>query len=128
MLKTTKTYNESNSEEETDSTVILREVSFEKGFHFSLENGDYLGVSAISLADLISRLRDIDSNSVAFHYYRGDFQKWISEVLGDKQLATRLCFIQRGLSNEELRNEILTILEKRMTELKGLEWVESEGI
>ncbi len=97
-------------------------------FRFNAENGTYLGITANSLEDFASKLKSIDADSVKFHYYRGDFQKWIETTLGDKDFADTLCFIRRNLSGEQLRRELLKRLDKRITELRGLKWVETEGI
>ncbi len=101
-----------------DASKILMAISFEKGFHFNNDKGTYTGITATSLADFASKLETIDENSILFHYSRGDFQKWIQDVLGDEELANRLCFIQRGMSGAKLRSELLKMVQKRITELK----------
>ena len=107
----------SQSSPKTETLEILRSVSLERGFHFFTEKGN-TGITAISLSDFIAKLETIDVNSVFFHYPRGDFQKWIDDTLGDKDLANRMCFIQTGLSGENLRKHLLRIIQKRITELK----------
>ncbi len=97
---------------------ILRTVPFETGFHFNTKNSIYTGITATSLPDFVAKLETIDENSILFHYPRGDFQKWIENTLGDMELANRLCFIQRGISVEKLRNQISKIIQKRIVELK----------
>ncbi len=111
-----------------DSEIILRAVPYENGFHFNTENGVYIGVTAVSLEDFADKLRNLDAASVAYHYYRGDFQRWIDNTLGDKKFADKMCFISTKISGEQLRKELLKMLDKRLTELKGLKWVENEGI
>jgi hypothetical protein len=101
-----------------DASKVLRTVSFDEGFHFTSEKGVYTGITAISLSDFAMKLETIDENSVLFHYPRGDFQKWIQNILGDKELADRMCFIQPNISGEKLRSQILKIVQKRITELK----------
>ena len=69
-----------------DASKILMSVSFEKGFHFNDDKGTYTGITAMSLVDFASKLETIDENSILFHYpRRGDFQKWIQNVLGDEE-------------------------------------------
>ena len=123
---TTQVSDERNTEEE--HLTILRIVPFEYGFHFTTPGGVYGGLSATSLEDFAEKLKDVDVDSVTFHYYRGDFQRWIDNTLGDKELADKLCFIDNKISGEQLRKELLKMLNKRIQELKGLEWVETEGI
>ena len=97
---------------------LLRNIDFEHGFHFTTENGDYTGITAVSLSDFAMKLESINVNSVSFHYPRGDFQKWINNTIGDKELADQMCFIKVNLSGEELRKELLKIMQKRISELK----------
>ena len=101
-----------------DASKILQPVSSEKGFHFNTEKGVYIGITATGLSDFAAKLETIDENSILFHYSRGDFQKWIQDTLGDEELANRMCFIQRDISGEKLRNQLVKIVQKRMTELK----------
>jgi len=98
---------------------ILRNVTFEHGFHFTTEGGGYTGVTAVSLSDFALKLQTIDKNLILFHYSRGDFQRWIEDTLGDKELADRMCFIKINLSGERLRKELLKIVQKRISELRS---------
>ncbi|MCW4047666.1 MAG: hypothetical protein NWE99_08940 [Candidatus Bathyarchaeota archaeon] len=99
---------------------ILSAVPFEQGFHFTTEKGVYTGVTAISLPDFSVKLKTIDVNSVLFHYSRGDFQKWIQDILGDVELANRMCFTKPNISAEKLRSQLLNIVQKRLSELQKL--------
>ncbi len=119
---------ESVERQEQDSSTILRIVPYNEAFHFNTEDNVYTGTSAESLEDFASKLKTIDVKSVTFHYYRGDFQRWIENILGDTDFANQLCFIRTGISGEQLRQELLKRLERRITELRGLKWVETEGI
>ncbi len=116
------------SDQEKDAQTILRVVPPEQGFHFMTENGVYVGMTAISLEDFASKLRTVDVKSVVYHYYRGDFQRWIEGSLGDKDFANKLCFIPTKIAGETLREELLTMLDKRITDLKSLNWIENKGI
>lgn len=111
-----------------DPTFILRTVPADEGFHFMTEHGEYAGITANSLEDFMAKLRAIDVESVVYHYYRGDFQRWIEEVLGDKEFADQLCFIPTNIAGETLRDELLQRLDKRLTDLKSLDWIENKGI
>ncbi len=113
--------------EKPDVHRILGNVPFEHGFHFTIEK-TYTGVTAKSLIDFASALETIDVASILYHYPQGDFQKWIEDTLGDKELADRMCFTKPGISGEQLRNQLLKIVKKRLRELKGLDWVEDKGI
>ncbi len=100
------------------SEKIMSSVPFERGFHFSTEEGSYTGVTAISLPDFALKLETIDLKSILFHYPRGDFQKWIEETLGDKPLADRMCYTKPGISGEQLRKQLTSIVQKRIRELE----------
>jgi hypothetical protein len=64
-------------------------------------------------------LDEIDDSSILFHYPRGDFQAWIRDTVKDNELASRMCFIERGISGEHLRQELLKMVKTRVSELKG---------
>ena len=100
---------------------ILRSVSEQEGFHFYLVIGEPTGKTAVSLADFVEKIEVIDVQSVNFHFTRKDFEKWISVVFGDAELALRLGRIGRihlGIQGEALRNEIIRTVKIRLNELK----------
>jgi hypothetical protein len=123
-----QTPQESISDQQKNAETILRVVPDDHGFHFMAENGVYTGITAISLEDFQSKLETIDVQSVVYHYYRGDFQRWIESTLGDRDFANKLCFIPTEISPEALRGELLKLLDKRLTDLKSLNWIENKGI
>ncbi len=101
---------------------ILSSVSYDKGFHFYTAIGSYTGETATSLDIFVLKLQVIDAASVKFHFQRNDFQKWIEDTIGDEELAERIS--QRGelrqLSVEDLRQELLEIVQTRIEELRRL--------
>ena len=99
---------------------ILRVVPFEHGFHFSTQQGVYTGTTAISLADFAQKLETVNVDSILFHYPRGDFQKWIEDTLGDKELANKMCFIKANLSGEDLRKQLVKLVQKRINGFKEI--------
>lgn len=101
------------------ASKILSTVPSGKEFLFCTADGIYTKVSANSLQDFADKLDGIDAVSISFHYPRGDFQTWIKEVVGDNELADRMCFVQRGLSGEKLRAELKKIVNKRLSEIKS---------
>ena len=102
-----------------DASNILSNVPKEKAFFFCTAEGVYTKISAISLQDFAAKLDGIDDSSILFHYPRGDFQAWIRDTVGDRELADKMCFIQRGISGEQLRQELLKIVQTRISELKA---------
>ncbi len=102
-----------------DAINPLDTVKFEHGFHFTTKNEVYTGMTATSLKDFASKLETIDVDSILFHYPRGDFQKWIEDTFGEKELANRMCYVKPGISGEQLRKQLLKIVRQRIDELEG---------
>jgi hypothetical protein len=99
-----------------DSSNILREVGFENGFHFCTDTGVYTNMTATSLMDFAEKLDEVDVASIDFHYPRGDFQFWVTKTLGDEELGNRMCFIDRDLHGQNLRQELSKIVNERINE------------
>lgn len=97
---------------------ILRTVPHEKGFHFYTTPGNYTGITATSLHDFDKKIQVVPAESINFHLQRGDFQKWIKDTIGDTELAKRISLIESTLTTEDLRKELLAIVQTRMTALK----------
>jgi hypothetical protein len=97
---------------------ILRTVPSENGFYFYTDLGYFTGKTATNLDAFEKILQVVAADSVNFHFQRGDFQKWIDDTLGDKELARRIGLIKRPYSAEELREELLAIVQTRLTQLK----------
>ena len=106
-----------------EQTRILRTVSREKAFYFFTSIGNYTGLSGASLKEFLDRINVVDAKSLEFHLYRGDFERWASEVLQDEELVREVKRLQRfSLSGEALRNQLsLTVskLLKRPTNQSG---------
>ena len=100
---------------------ILRSITEQEGFHFYIAIGEPTGETAVSLADFAEKMGSVDVRSVNFHYTRKDFEKWILEVIGDAELASRLIRISRihiGIKGEALRNQIIRAVKVRLSEIK----------
>ena len=97
---------------------LLNTVPYENGFHFYTEHGKYTGITAISTIEFAEKLQIIPLASVTFHFQRQDFQKWLKNTIGDVELAARIYQIKPLPQDEELRNEIVKIVQKRISELQ----------
>jgi len=64
----------------------LRILSPESAFHFSSPSG-FIGHTAYSLDQFCELLSILPGDSFQYHLERGDFTRWIKEVLGDTDLA-----------------------------------------
>jgi hypothetical protein len=100
---------------------ILRTVSREKAFYFFTSIGNYTGVSASSLKEFMERINEVNVKSLDFHIHRGDFEKWISEVLQDEELAMEIRKLQKfNLTGDVLRNQLYVTVSRHFKRLTGL--------
>jgi hypothetical protein len=90
----------------------MSEISREKAFYFFTSIGNYTGESARSLEEFLQKVKDINSESLEFHLYRNDFQRWIRDVLANEELAEELHKITRlNIKGESLRTTIFNVEE-----------------
>ena len=99
---------------------ILRKLSRENAFYFFTSIGNYIGESAASLEEFVRKIREVNANSLEFHFYRGDFEKWVAEVLEDGELAEEI----RSLKNlkpvgDALKEQLYLVVSKRFEKLKS---------
>ncbi|MEM2971071.1 MAG: DUF5752 family protein [Candidatus Bathyarchaeia archaeon] len=97
---------------------ILRTVPREKAFYFFTSIGNYTGISASSIEEFLKKINEVNIKSLEFHFHRGDFEKWMAEVLEDKELAEEVRKLQRfNLSGDTLRNRLYEVVSKRVKHL-----------
>lgn len=102
------------------NSKILRALPREKAFYFFTSIGNYTGESATSLKEFMEKINHVNVKSLEFHLYRGDFEKWITEVLEDKKLAEDVGKLQKTNSlGDHLRNQLYAIVSKRYQQLAG---------
>lgn len=105
--------------DETNSG-FLRTVPREKAFYFFTSVGNYTGESAASLKEFFERINGVNAKSLEFHLNRGDFEKWVTEVLEDKKLAEEISRLQKAnLSGEPLRSQLCSTVQRRYRMLLG---------
>jgi alpha-amylase len=98
---------------------ILRKVLREEAFYFFSSIGNYIGENAASLEEFLEKIREVNSRSLEFHLYRGDFEKWVDEVLGDAWLAAKIKELRsQKLAGDQLKDQLHLTLLKRCNELK----------
>lgn len=102
------------------SKQILRTLSRENAFYFFTSVGNYTGHIAFSLGEFAQKIKGVNIESLEFHLYRGDFEKWIDEVLQDKILAEKIKAVKllEPIGNS-LRDQLFFSVYKRIEELKG---------
>jgi alpha-amylase len=90
----------------------------EKAFYFFTSIGNYTGESATSLKEFMEKINKVNMKSLEFHLYRGDFEKWITEVLEDRRLAEDVGRLQKtNLMGDNLRNQLHSIVSRRYYQL-----------
>jgi len=98
----------------------VRTLPREKAFYFFTSIGNYTGESATSLKEFMEKINKVNMKSLEFHLYRGDFEKWITEVLEDKKLAEDVGRLQKSnLLGDHLRNQLYMIVSRRYQQLTG---------
>ena len=114
--KTTQT----SSVDKPTAQRILRSVPYNKGFHFFTDIGKYTGETAIDLFAFYEEARVIEKEAFSFHFSRYDFQFWIRDTLGDAELAEQIDKINSDQPLDDVRKELLQIVESRLTELHSI--------
>ena len=99
---------------------ILRKLSRENAFYFFTSIGNYTGENAASLEEFVKKIGEVNAKSLEFHFYRGDFEKWVAEVLEDGDLAKEV----ESLKNlkpvgDALRGQLYLVVSKRFEKLKS---------
>jgi len=97
---------------------ILRRLPADQGFTFFYDFARPTGLTARSLHEFHSILKTVDAASIRFHVYRGDFEGWLDQVVGDGDLARKVSRLSKISSGELLRRNLLDEIEKR---IRGLE-------
>ena len=92
----------------------------DKWFHFFTDLGRSTGETATNLDAFAQKLERINADSVKFHFQRNDFQNWIQTTVGDGVLAERINHISGQLPVEDLRNELVKTVQKRISQLRLL--------
>ena len=95
-------------------------MPYDKGFHFFTDLGRGTGETATSLDTFAQKLEEINADSVKFHFQRNDFQNGIQTTVGDGVLAERINHICGQLPVEDLRNELVKTVQKRISQLRIL--------
>jgi hypothetical protein len=91
----------------------LREVPPNEGFYFYIAEHLPAGISAYSLREFLEKLRTVEAASIDFHFYRGDFEKWIG-MLGDGYLSRQIGESkEKSPTGEELRSQLIKKVKSR---------------
>ncbi len=95
-----------------------KELEHVAPFHFYGDIGDYIGISAASYEDFLTSIKLAKTKSLSFHIERGDFQKWVLDVLKDRKLAREIGKVKnQKLRGQAMQNRLYRIVSKRHKEL-----------
>ncbi len=104
----------------TPASRILRTVPRENAFYFFTSIGNYTGESATSLEEFVRKIKEVNVKSLEFHLYRGDFEKWASQTLEDKDLAEKIRNLHSlNLAGDSLRDQLYFTASKRYEKLRS---------
>ncbi len=99
---------------------ILRKLSRENAFYFFTSIGNYTGENAASLEEFVKKIGEVNVKSLEFHFHRGDFEKWVSEVLEDEELPQEIEDLKKMKpTGNSLRDQLQHIVSKRFEKLKS---------
>ncbi|MCJ7614597.1 DUF5752 family protein [Candidatus Bathyarchaeota archaeon] len=102
---------------------FLRRLPAGMGFTFSYDFARSSGLTVHSLSEFVLTLKTVDVSSIRFHVEKGDFERWMRQVVGDDKLADEIAPVNRSgrrLKGEALRDKVLAITERRLKELKEI--------
>ena len=85
-----------------------------KWFRFYLREGEPLHRDAGDLEEFRESIQSVPIESLKFHTVRGDFSRWISDVIGDPSLSAELGALDS--KGERLREEISTVVGRAVCE------------
>ena len=99
---------------------ILRKVPRENAFYFFTSIGNYTGENAASLEEFVKKIKEVNVKSLEFHLYRGDFEKWVGEILEDEELAEKIKSLESLTpSGDSLRDQLYLTVSKHYEKLKN---------
>ena len=89
-------------------------VPNEMGFHFYVGIGQPTDFTAQTLEEFYRLIKLVCSDSLEFHLYRGDLEKWLGEVFKDSELAEEIGNLRTdALKGENLRKELLKAMDAK---------------
>lgn len=80
-------------------------------FQFYIALGQPTNLHACSVKEFSDQVLKVDTVSLEFHLYRGDFENWFQTAVGDKAFAEELVKLKKNLRGEELRKALTKALE-----------------
>jgi len=110
----------SKADSPESAAKILRITPIKEAFYFFSGVGQYTGVFARSLEEFYEKISSVPLKSLEFHFARGDFERWIKEILGDIHLAKTINSMDKSLKAEKLRTMLKRNVRRRINRLKKM--------
>jgi hypothetical protein len=90
----------------------------EKTFYFYTSIGKFTGQRADSLEEFTEKILVVNTKSLEFHLYRGDFEHWIAGELEDNELASKIKRLKESKPmGKDLRDRLYLIVSKHYNSL-----------
>ena len=88
-------------------------------FRFASGEGILTGDISHSYEEFLGAIERVDSRSIVFHLYRGDFDAWFSEVFRDKKISGKIARLKaKQQPPDRIRTKLVGILQERMREFR----------
>ena len=101
------------------NTNELKRVGDQKAFYFYDSLDSYTGQQANSLEEFAQKIVEVNSRSLEFHLYRGDFEKWIRHSLKEETLAERMEILRKKKTSEDnLRSQLFEAVMQHIVSLR----------
>lgn len=102
------------TEKGKNALKICTSISSEMSFNFYVSVDKPLGFSASSLIEFDRQIKQVTTDSIEFHLYRGDFESWLSDALKDPELAKTVGKLKtEELKGEPLRKALLKAIDAK---------------
>jgi hypothetical protein len=102
------------TEKGRNALKIFATVPGDMGFHFYVGVDKPLGFYAQSLEEFYRFTRQVTTDSLEFHLFRGDFENWLRDVFKDSELAEAFGNLKvQELKGEELRKALLRAVDDK---------------
>ncbi len=102
------------TEKGKNAIKMSAQVPEDKAFSFYVGVDKPLGFSAHSVEELYRLIKQVTSDALDFHVYRGDFENWLRDVVGERELALDVSGLRAAsLHGEDLRKGLLKAIDCR---------------
>ena len=97
-------------------------LSKERRFYFRPIDGQVVGAAG-SMGDFCTAVGHLDPRALQYHPERGDFSRWLDDIIADKELAMQVAvwedelLAHRAADLERIRRELVQAVEQRYLEL-----------